>query len=100
MANDATWQQHVVDAQIVNALSDGILRGLDGARKVDAEIACLVAYAGIADGVRAYPASTRAARLNLLVHLGSQALCDLIAEIGALSSTQVLAHGQPTGICH
>ena len=89
-----------VDAKTTLRLAQRMLREANGTGRVEAEVACLVAYASIAEGVASYPAVTRDARANLVISRGARALCEIIAAVGALSDADVTLLSAPaTGTC-
>ena len=58
-------------------------------KKPTAEAACLLAYARVADGVRAYPEATRVQRTWIVVSRGASALTQAIADVASMSDADV-----------
>ena len=89
-----------VDGKATLRLAQRMLREANGTGRVEAEVACLVAYASIAEGITQYPAATRDARVNLVISRGARALCEIIAVVGELSDADVILASAPvTGTC-
>ena len=89
-----------VDGRVTLRLAQRMLAEANGTGRVEAEVACLVAYASIAEGVASYPVATRDARANLVISRGARALCEIIAAVGALSDADVALLSAPTtGTC-
>ncbi len=84
-------QRYAVDMREVIELMQQMLRPAGGKRKVVVELALLAGYCQVADGVQQYPAATRSARASLVLRYGSEALCRIIEEVGALPDEAVAA---------
>jgi hypothetical protein len=80
--NARTFQINVKASQ---AIAEKILRGLDGKSAVDSEMALLMAYAEICEGIQNYPPETRTRRAWRFVLEASHRLVSLVGEIEAMT---------------
>ena len=80
----------IVDSAMarINTMAHQFARMLKGKRKVESELALLLAYCNVADGVQAMPAATRNQRVSMIVSRASTALCEIIEEVASISDEQ------------
>ena len=76
----------------INVLARTIVTTLNGQQKTHCELALLLAYCNVADGVQHMPANTRNARTAMIVSKASRALCDIIEEVSAIDDGQFMQH--------
>lgn len=70
-------------------LSRRLAEVLDGHDKRLCEVACVLTYCRVADGVAAYSDASRAQRVCVIIERGTSALADLIVEVGMMSQTDL-----------
>lgn len=89
-----------VSQDAINKLVRAMLPIMQGNRKTDIEVALIVAYCQVADGVQAYPIETRAARASIVVSRSTRAICEIIEAVGQMPDDDVHLEAMPThGTC-
>lgn len=74
--------------------------GASGKPKPTVEMALLFAYCNVADGVAAYPASTRFARALLVCEKATVKMCDTIDEVAAMPDSAFIQAQEKTATTH
>lgn len=91
-------RQVTVTGLAANELAQRFLALCGGQPKTTIEIALVIAYAMVAEGVAHYPEKTRSRRASLFVEQGTAALCDVIKRVGELPD-ELLAVKSPDTTC-
>lgn len=72
-----------------NKIATRILDVVRGESRVEIEVALLIAYCNVANGVQAYPPATRSARAQLVVEIGLRALCAAVEHVATVSDIEL-----------
>jgi len=91
-----TIRQYQIDLRDVHPIANDILNALNGRSVLMCEMALLMAFLEVAEGVREYPDETRLMRARIALERSSASIAQIIDEVGKLPDDEVIALAMPS----